>query len=62
MKDEIKFTEKVLQKWINSFKETCMIKNPKLMRVSLVFRSGDTGEIEERAFSHQTFDYERDMQ
>jgi len=62
-KDEIHFTEKAIQKWISKFKKTCLLakNNPKLVRVSFIFRDDD-GEIEERVFSVKTFNYERDMQ
>ncbi len=56
-KEEICFTEgATLEDFIESFRKTSMLVHPKVVKVSVVFRDADTGEIEERNMIHKSYD------
>jgi len=56
--DEIKINPMAsLEDWIEGFRKTSMLKNPKLVRMTAVFRDDD-GQTEERAWNHKSYDHE----
>lgn len=56
MEDEIKVSQTAtLTEFVESFRKSSLLKNPKLMKISVTFRD-DNGQTEERSLKHKTYE------
>ena len=56
--DEIKVNPMVsLSDFVEGFRKTSLLKNPKLIKLSATFRD-DKGQTEERSWKHKTYNEE----